>query len=155
MKKIILTTLIILITQILFTSSSLAFGRQSSSISGMVWLDTNSNNVQELNEESAANIKVFAQNRETQEITETQTNYSGSFVISDLPYGLYNVWCEEHGGLKADPYFIEIREVVGTDETVNLGLKNSKFAPSEEPEELTPGFSKQGTFTIFLPIVNN
>jgi len=155
MKKTILIILIIFITQILTTNPGFAFGRQTSSISGSVWLDTNNNDVQELNEVFAANIKVFAQNQETLAIVEAQTNAAGSFVISGLSYGRYNVWCEDLGGLKAMPYLIEIREVVGTDETVNLGLKSNQANLGEESENLTIGFGKQSLFTLFLPIVNN
>jgi|GEM_PF-2474223 len=158
MKKILLATLILFVAQTLMINKCLAFGVPTSFISGSVWVDTNNNNVQELSEELVADIKVFAMNQDTQDVTETRTNHKGTFVMAGMPYGFYSIWCEDRNGAKTTPYFMEVNEVAGTAEAVDFALENLKFTPKTQPQNPTvmPGFSNQpALFMIFLPIVNN
>jgi len=102
-------------------------------------MDSNDNNIQELDEGNIADVIIFVENAETGKLVTAKTDASGFFTITDLPYGLYNVWSESLQGAATASQTIELNEVNGAT------MLDMVFAPA----------TTATSFSIFLPIVLN
>ena len=145
MKKLSLIIIIFVLAQIM-TATTVFASAEKSFVSGTVWVDTNGNEIQELNESGMVDAMVYVQNLDTNEIATTTTDLYGNFVVSDLPFGRYVVWCDGEEGT-TDTRVIELNEVTGA-ATLQLTI------PQPEVDLLMSALDIQFS-TIYLPIVTN
>jgi len=130
----------LILSQIFAANVCFASGKDDSGfLSGSAWMDSNDNNIQELDEGNIADVIIFVENAETGKLVTAKTDASGFFTITDLPYGLYNVWSESLQGAATASQTIELNEVNGAT------MLDMVFAPA----------TTATSFSIFLPIVLN
>jgi len=140
MKKLTVLTIIFILSQIFTANIAFASGdNKAGFLSGSAWMDDNNNDIQELGESNIADVIVFVENAKTRKLITAKTDASGFFTVSDLPYGLYNIWSENFKGAATATQTIELNEVNGT---TMLDLAFTSEVTTQ-------------TFTIFLPVVNN
>lgn len=141
MKKITILTIIFILSQIFAANVCFASGKDDGGfLSGSAWMDNNDNNIQELDEGNMADVIIFVENAETGKLVTAKTDASGFFTVTDLPYGLYNVWSENLQGVATASQTIELDEVNGT---TMLDFVFTSATPANN------------SFAIFLPIVLN
>jgi len=148
MKKLTVLTIIFILNQIFAANICFASdGNRVSVLSGSAWLDNNGNNIQELHEENVADVMVFVENVDTHKLITVKTDAAGFFKITNLSYGLYNVWSENIEGVSTPTQMIELDEVNGA------ALLDLVFIPADAAQRTASKIARN--FTVFLPVVNN
>jgi len=141
MKNLTILTIIFILSQIFTANICLANSdNKAGFLSGSAWMDNNNNDIQELSEANIADVTIFVENAKTGKLLTAKTDASGFFTVSDLPYGLYNIWSENLTGAVTATQTIEFNEVNG------VTMLDLAFTSAEATTQ---------AFTIFLPIVNN
>lgn len=108
--KYIAATALTLITLFVVSSACFAAETSDSTINGVIWMDTNNNGIFEPTEETVSDAIVNIRHEDEDLIQSLLVGEDGYFEISNLPYGLYDVWAEVDGKA-SETVLVEINEV--------------------------------------------
>jgi hypothetical protein len=117
MKQIakLLMSLIVIQLLLVFVAVVPAFAEGASFVSGSVFVDNNQNTIAEPGETSVAHATVHVRAHTNPAIEYTvQTDASGYYLVSNLPYGVYSVWAESATQSAVAVATIELGEVNAT-----------------------------------------
>jgi len=146
MKKLTVLAIIFILSQIFAVNVCFASSEnKGGSLSGSAWMDSNNNDMQELDEASMADVIIFVENADSGKLVTAKTDAAGFYTISDLAYGSYNVWSENVTGATTAAQTVELSEVNGTNKV------DMVFAPATVRTVDTV----ETVVNIYLPIINN
>lgn len=137
--KLTFILILFLLQTILSTPTTFANAEATGHIAGSVWIDTNGNGVQELDELPSELVIVYIQAEGEEVIEGNITDNNGHFIFSRLPFGLYKVWSEDIEGNRTEIKSVGLNEVSG-------------LALIELP--MTP-VASEASFQLFLPMISN
>jgi len=146
--KIIVAIMIAALFLISPSKMTFALVIQDGVISGVVWEDDNNNNTQELSELGIKNIKVYVQNKATNETFSTETAEDGRYSFLDLISGEYQLWYE-HEGNASKPLELEIDELNGI---MSLNIPLSIPVDNAVDRSTIPADTGQHHI-VYLPII--
>ncbi len=142
-KSIILITIIQLVLVTVFAMPARA--EDNGIISGAVYHDVNGNGQPEIGEPNIADAVVYLQRVGDSAPITVVTDAEGYFVVTDLPYGAYEIWAADADLNLSTVQAIEIDEVNGAS-SIELPIV---YDMSDDVEFMTVTINN-----IFLPFVN-
>jgi len=147
MKNQTILTIILLLSQIFIHGFAANIcmandGDKGGFLSGSAWMDHNANSIQDLGEETMADVIVFVKNEATGKLITAKTNASGYYTVAELPYGRYTIWSESITGATTTAQLIELDEVNGAT------VVNTAFMPSATTQPAM-------VIRVYLPIITS
>lgn len=120
--------LILLLSLVLFLLSSQvapmasAQSVDSGTISGVAWVDANSNGIQEPAEETASTVTIELRAQDGALVRTTVTNAAGEYIFTGLAFGIYHLNGIDNDGAVTAEQTVELNEINGV-VSANIPLK--------------------------------
>jgi hypothetical protein len=111
-------------------------------VSGSVYYDSNGNSQPELGEANVPNATVYVQRVDAAAPIVIAADANGNFVLTDLPYGAYQVWAEDAQHNLSPAQSVKLDEVTGAN-SLELPIVHD---PSNEIEGASVA-------NLYLPLV--
>lgn len=111
-------------------------------VSGSVYYDSNGNSLPELGEANVPNATVYVQRADAAAPIVIAADANGNFVLTDLPYGAYQVWAEDDQHNLSPAQSVKLDEVTGAN-SLELPIAHDL---SDEGDETSAA-------NLYLPLV--
>ena len=99
-----------------------ALSEDNGVISGVAWIDANSNGIQEPSEALASGVIIEVHTLSGTLAGTASTDESGAYVITGLAYGIYHVSGIEHDNTMTTEQTVELNEINGA-ANVDIAMK--------------------------------